>query len=225
MDNGAVASLHDNSAHGEDAFLMRKLSDTASLDVVLDGLTHCEGAYASGFTVQLLQEAPIESLNDLTDAIEVANDTLFRSGRGRNLLTTISVGLKTGDQLHVINSGDSPVYLIRGNEVRELTNIVKSCVFPSVVSEAVGLQGKFIYQYKKLTIQPHDRLILATDGLIDNIFPEEIMDIVRQVTTPQEAVAALQELVNEKRRLHKGRQDSYGTFREDDLTCIIRYFD
>ena len=205
--------------------MIKELSNTSSLDAVLDGVTHCEGGYASGFTLRLLEDAPIESLSDLVHALEEANNTLFQSGRGRKLLTTVSVALKIKDELHVINAGDSPVYLIRRGEVSELTTIVKSGLLDGLVSGAVGFQQKFSYEYKKVTLQPGDRLILSTDGLINNLFPEELADIVQKAAAPHEAVSALQELVSEKRRLHKGREDSYGTFREDDQTAIIHYLD
>ncbi len=225
MSNGRTASFQDNSAHGEDAFLIRELSDTSSLDAILDGVTGCEGGYASGFTSQILQDARIESLSDLVDALELANSTLYQSGRGRNLLTTIAVVLKIGEELHIINAGDSPAYLMRGGEALELTTIVKSSLLPSMVSGAVGLHQRLAYSYKKIDLQPQDRLVLATDGLINNVFPEEMAEIVKGASSPDEAVSALSALVSEKRRLHIGRQDSYGTFREDDRTAIFRYLE
>ena len=225
MSNNVVASFQDNSAHGEDAFLIRELSSTDSLDIVLDGVTQCEGGYASNFTVGVLQDASIESLSDLMDTIEQANSILFQSGKGRNLLTTVSAALKVGDDLHIINIGDSPVYLIRDGEITELTTISKSNIFPGRVNSAVGINASLAYEYTRVTIQPYDRLILTTDGLMNNVFPEELLGIVGGAASPQEAISAIQELVSEKRSLHKGREDSYGTFREDDQTSIIRYFD
>ncbi len=225
MNNGSAASYQDNSAHGEDALLIRELSATASLDAVLDGVTHCEGAYASAFTQQLLQDAPIGSLEDLISVLEQSNTTLYQSGRGRSLLTTASVALKLGDQLHVVNAGDSPVYLLRGGELRELSTIVWSGIMSNLASGAVGLHSPIAYKHSSVTLMPEDRIILLTDGIIDNVSPEELAEILRGAGSPQEAVFALQETVKEKRRLHKGREDAYITFREDDLTIVFRYLD
>ena len=225
MHNGSAASYHDNSTHGEDVFLIRELGDIVALDAVLDGVTHCEGGYASSFTAQLLGDATIESPGDIIDALEQANNTLFETGRGRTLLTTISAALKVADELHLISAGDSPAYLIRGGEASELTTIVKSSLLPSLVGGAVGLHEKFTYVYKRITLERHDRLLLATDGLLNNVFPHELAEIVGRAASPQEAVTALQELISEKRRLNKGREDAYGTFREDDQTAVIRYLD
>ena len=226
MNDNPVASFHDNSAHGEDTFLTRALGSAGSLDVILDGVTHSEGGYASSFTAQVLQDAPIEGLSDLVAALERANNTLFEKGRRRNPLTTVSAALKMGDELHVVSVGDSPVYLVRDGEACELTTIPKFDLLPgSLSSGAVGQREKLAYEYKLVGLRPHDRLVLATDGLVNNVSPEEIVAIIQKAASPDEAVSALAELVGEKRSLHRGREDRYGTFREDDRTAIIRYFD
>ena len=223
MKNGVAASFQDNSAHGEDAFVIRELSGSSSLDAVLDGVTHCEGAYASSFTAQLLKDASIESLDDLLAVLEQASSTLFQSGGGKNLLTTLSAALKMADELHVINAGDSPVYLIRGGEAQELTTIVKASSFPSTVTGAVGQLEKFTHRYRMLALEHQDRIVLATDGLTNNVSPTELAEIVQQATSPQQAVSAIGDLVSKKRRQERGR--TYGTFREDDRTAIVRFFE
>ena len=223
MKNGVAASYQDNSAHGEDAFVIRELGESSSLDAVLDGVTHCEGAYAGSFTAQVVKDASIESLEDLLAALEQASNTLFQSGGGTNLLTTVSAALKLGAELHVINAGDSPVYLIRGGEPRELTTIVKASSFASVVTGALGQQEKFAYQYRKVTLEHGDRIVLATDGLTNNMSPAELAEILQQAVSSQQAVSAIGDLVTKKRRQERGR--TYGTFREDDRTAIVRFFD
>ena len=224
MNNGAAAWFQDNSVHGEDSFLVRELSGTSCLDAVLDGVTQCEGGYASGFTTQVLQDASIESLEDLLGALQRATETLFASGRGRNLLTTVSAVLKLGHELHVVNAGDSPVYLYRDDTLTELTTIMKSVPLPGTIVGAVGLQREFVHQYKRVTLRPGDRLVLATDGLMNNVFPEELADIMRTTSCTQDGITDLKGLVSHKRRTRMGRQDSYVTFREDDQTVIFRYF-
>ena len=223
MNNGTAALYEDNSAHGEDSHLIRELSGTSCLDVVLDGVSQCEGAYASGFAAQVLQEASVEGVRDLIDAIEGANQVLFQSGRGRNLLTTISAALKIGNELHTITVGDSPAYLLRDGKLTELTTTAPASAFPSQLNGAVGLRGDLAYEHKQLTLEPHDMLILSTDGLMNNVFPQELTDIAAKSSSPAEVVSAIGELVAHKRSQHQGRGDTFGTFREDDQTAIIRY--
>ena len=83
MNDRMVDIFQDNTRHGEDAYLVRELGPGTALDCVFDGVTHCEGAYASGFTKDLLAKGAIESLDDAVVFLKQANDILFNAGRGR----------------------------------------------------------------------------------------------------------------------------------------------
>ncbi len=225
MNNGEAATFQDNSAHGEDALVTVELGETSVLDAVMDGVSQLEGAYASTFTQQTIESAKIKGLDDLITALEQVNSLLFQGGRGRNLLTTISATLKQGEQLHVLSLGDSPMFLVRSGEVMELNTIVKSSLISSLSGGALGQKEKLDLQRNETSLEPGDRLVLTTDGLIHNILPEEIAQLVTQAGGAQEAVENLKALVDEKRSKNQGREDAYGTFREDDQTVIIRFFD
>ena len=224
MDNGDVASFQDNSAHGEDAFVIRELGSSSTLDVVLDGVTHCEGGYASSFTAQVLKEAAIGDLGDLIGALEQANQILFREGRGRSLLTTVSAVLKLGDEAHILSAGDSPVYSMRGNRILTLTPVPEAQQLPALTGGAVGLTESFTYSCSALELVPGDKLLLTTDGLVHNLLEEELGTILRRAATPQGAVSEVRALLAEKRRRREGRTDTFGTFKEDDQTAILRFF-
>ena len=218
MNNGEAAAFQDNSVHGEDCFLIRELSDASSLDVVLDGVTQCGGEYAARFTADILRDTLIESLEGLLEALQGAARSLFERGRGRNLLTTVSVALKLGDDLHVVNVGDSPVYLVRAGEVEELTTIGGSGLLTGLVGGVLGLRQELTYQHKQSTLRAGDRLVLATDGLVNNLPPEELGSVVSGASSPDDAVAAIKRLLEEK----AGAPDFYLT-RKDDQTAVIRY--
>ena len=225
MNNGSVASFCDNSAHGEDDLVVRELSETSCLDAVLDGVTQCQGAYASDFTAQMLRDSPIASLEELCAVLEQSNLTLFQGGGGRNLLTTASVVLKLGNALHTVNVGDSPVYLVRRGSIEELSAIVQAGPLSNLSNGAVGQRETLSYKHRRVDLEPGDRLVLATDGLLHNLTPEEIAAVISRSSTADEAAAALQALVEDKRAAHQGRPDTYGTFREDDRTAVVRYLD
>ena len=225
MNNGSVASFSDNSAHGEDILVVRELSETSCLDAVLDGVTQCQGAYASDFTAQMLRDSPIASLEDLSTVLEQSNLTLFQGGGGRNLLTTASVVLKLGNAAHVVNVGDSPVYLVRGGAIEELSTIVQAGLLSNLPNGAVGRRETLSYKRRTVGLRPGDRLVLATDGLLHNLVPGEIAAVIARSPTADEAVSGLQALVEGKRAAHQGRPDTYGTFREDDRTTVVRYLD
>ena len=108
----AVTTLHDNSIHGEDTFLLRDLGNNEFLDAVMDGVTNHGGEEASTSVSQALAESPMESPDDIVKVLEELNQEFFQVGGGRFLLTTASVALVRDDHLWVISAGDSPVYHI-----------------------------------------------------------------------------------------------------------------
>ena len=89
----------------------------------------------------------------------------------------------------------------------------------------MGQRETLSYKHRRVDLEPGDRLVLATDGLLHNLTPEEIAAVISRSSTADEAAAALQALVEDKRAAHQGRPDTYGTFREDDRTAVVRYLD
>jgi serine/threonine protein phosphatase PrpC len=73
-------------------------------------------------------------------------------------------------------------------------------------------------------VEPGARLVLATDGLSDNIQREELGDLVRRATSPLEAAGNIEQTI--AALLREGRVPAQlgGRFRHDDRTAIIRFF-
>jgi serine/threonine protein phosphatase PrpC len=214
--------FQDNSYHGEDAYVTRELNDHITLDAVFDGATGRGGADASGYAAKALQEATIETVDSLTSFLDIANQRLFQRGRGRFFLTTASVALKIGSTLHVVNVGDSPVFLIRGHDIIPLTGTAQGATFLGIAN-ALGRHDKLAYKATSISLEADDRLILATDGLIENAAPSELVALVDAAPSPEQAVAAVRQLLSEKKHANKGRVDDPSGFRRDDATAIIRY--
>jgi serine/threonine protein phosphatase PrpC len=222
LPNGDVAVFQDNSYHGEDAYVTRELNRHSAIDAVFDGATGRGGADASGYAAKTLQEAAVDTVDGLTALLDLANQRLFQRGRGRFFLTTASVTLKTGSTLHVLNVGDSPVFLIRGHDIMPLTGTAQGATFLGIAN-ALGRHERLSYKATSISLEAEDRLVLATDGLIDNIAPSELLALVDAASSPEQVVARLQQLLGEKKQRDKGRIDESSGFRRDDATAIIRY--
>jgi serine/threonine protein phosphatase PrpC len=89
----------------------------------------------------------------------------------------------------------------------------------------MGRQARLSCTTRVVTLQPHDRLVLITDGVLDNVSPAELASLVRGAASPQEATSRLRELLYEKKRGNRGREDDRSGFRADDATALIRYFE
>jgi serine/threonine protein phosphatase PrpC len=222
LPNGSAGVFQDNSYHGEDAYVTRELNRHIAIDAVFDGATGRGGADASGYASKTLQEATVDTVDGLTTLLDMTNQRLYQRGRGRFFLTTASVTLKIGSTLHVLNVGDSPVFLIRGHDITPLTGTAQGATFLGIAN-ALGRHEKLSYKATSVSLEAEDRLILATDGLIENVAPSELVALVDAAPSPEQAVVALRQLFGEKKQGNKGRVDDSSGFRRDDATAIIRY--
>lgn len=220
-----VATLQDNSAHGEDSYLIRDLGNNSFLDVVMDGVTGHGGEEASRTLKEALTEATITSLDDVEEILHSVNEEFYQIGGGRFLLTTVSAALFIGRNLEVIGAGDSPIFIVGPDSHQQLAGRVGGFLHVGV-ARAVGagpeLNGLARAQ---IEVQPGHRLVLATDGLSDNMLIEDLADMVRQAASPEDAAQNINEII--ERYLEEGRlPERLGRrFRHDDRTAIFRFFD
>jgi serine/threonine protein phosphatase PrpC len=93
------------------------------------------------------------------------------------------------------------------------------------VAKAIGASEQFVQPAQvEITPSPGDRLLLATDGITDNMTIEELAEVVRNADTPEAAASTIEDTIKE--RLQEGRvPETIGVrFRYDDRTAIIRFF-
>ena len=220
-----VATSQDNSVHGDDALLTRDLGENGFLDAVMDGVTGHGGQEASRSVKEALESAAVNSPEDVVAALEDLNDEFYQVGGGRFLLTTVSAALYLHNRLYVIGAGDSPIYLIKPDSYEQVSGR-GGRFFHVGVAHTVGA-GPTLSNLTRLetNIEPGFRLVLATDGLSDNILTDDLAEIVRGAESPDDACrqtnSALETL------LQPGRMPAElgHRFRRDDRTSIFRFFE
>ena len=240
MENGSHAVHFDNGKHSQDNYLTMVLGQYSVLDAVFDGLSIGDGKLASEMTARKLRselttgrlrdanrQARTEGVKKILSRVNTA--LLLYNSRQHNssypAQTTATVSIKIGSQLYVINIGDSPAYLFREGKVEELTTLDKSNDGPNVLTQAIGANSSLYFHIRELMLKPGDRILLATDGITDNIYPDELYELViKNADTPDEAVNRLETLLRIKKGKEEGREDFYKRFKNDDRTAIIRYF-
>ena len=163
MLSSTVATLHDNSSHGEDAFLVRDLGNNSFLDVVLDGVTGHGGGDASQSVLEALTNASITSAEDVVAAVAEQNEEFFQVGGGRFLLTTISATLFLDGVLYLLSAGDSPIYHISSDSFQQLGGRFGG-LLPPGATKVVGASQELSLSRREITVEPGDRLVLATDA-------------------------------------------------------------
>jgi serine/threonine protein phosphatase PrpC len=91
-------------------------------------------------------------------------------------------------------------------------------------ARAVGSHEKLDLVHNTATVEPGDRLILATDGVSDNMLAEELASAVRGAASPQEAAAQVEKTIAQRLESGMRPQRLGGRYRHDDRTAIFRFF-
>jgi len=179
------------------------------LTVVSDGMGgHFSGGAASRTAVEALSEVYFEdgegdAMNALAWAFNEANKRVFETvGEGRKGLagTTLTAVVLFEDHMNVAHAGDSRAYLIRGDEMRQLTrdhSVVGELVrqgmldndearnhpHRNIITRAVGLKGQVdIDVNRNIDVESGDILLICSDGLFSMLAEDEIHRIVSSKT-------------------------------------------
>lgn len=200
--------------HNEDAFL---LDDELRLYVVADGVGgHNAGEIASGLVVRCIHKeaqglarmtgefdgADLDSRRALIRAvprlIQSASEVVFRYASEhpecQGMATTAVVFVATGRHALISHAGDSRVYLLRGDQFKQLTEdhtlvqkLVKegqlseqeAAVHPqrNVIIRSVGITSGVECDTLFIDVRPSDMFLICSDGLTDMVHDEEIHEL------------------------------------------------
>ncbi|MBQ9510362.1 MAG: Stp1/IreP family PP2C-type Ser/Thr phosphatase [Clostridia bacterium] len=188
----------------------------ATLLVVCDGMGgHRAGEIASKKAVTsfvdkvvsfpCLSEEQFEQFSEIRHtlivAAKTANNLLFRMSRDFDELsgmgTTLVAGLIYNNMLYVVNIGDSRLYVITQNGVRQITHDhsfvqylidygkitpeeAKNYPRKNVITQAVGINENAEADFFCVDLAKHGSgfILLCTDGLSNYVEPKNMMDIL-----------------------------------------------
>jgi len=187
--------------NNEDSLLVGEGQDE-TLFVVADGIGGFEaGEVASSIVIDVLKDvAPSRSLED---AIREANRRILAAARGDERLAgmgTTVVAMRFGGReeeplAEISHVGDSRAYLLRGGDLRPLTEdhslvaeLVRSGDLTraqasehpqkNLITRALGAEEEVDVDTTVLPVEPGDRLILCSDGLSDMVPEARMLSIL-----------------------------------------------
>jgi protein phosphatase len=155
----------------------------------------------------------------LAAAVGVANRRIYEAGAGNEELagmgTTLTAALELRGNLVIGQVGDSRAYLIRENEIRQLTrdqSLVAQRVSNGELTEeearrhpqrnillqALGVRPAVEVSLKTTIVHPDDLLLLCSDGLHSQLTSDEILDIVLSSEHARDACRDLVDLANDR---------------------------
>lgn len=212
----------DNMAHvipKDQQVMARK----GALFIVADGMGgHAAGEVASEIAVDAVtnvyyQDDSDDAATSLLNAIKRANglihqraaENMLRSGMG----TTCVAAVLCGNMAYIANVGDSRAYLVRGGQVRQISQDhswvaeqvragllteeqARTHAQRNVITRCLGTQADVEIDVFPEPLEENDALVLCTDGLSGLISDIDILRTIEQAA-PQESVYHLIEQANE----------------------------
>lgn len=160
--------------------------------VISDSIVKNYSEGASGNTIKYLLHGAICDANTVIFNLSNAYESL--SGMG----TTAVIALVTRGKAHVCHAGDSRAYLIREEQVIQLTkdhSVVQELVDAgtltpeeakkhpqrNIITRCLGVRETVEPDYSEYSVEPGDVLLLCSDGLSNYIPAEELLEDSRQM--------------------------------------------
>jgi PPM family protein phosphatase len=215
------------------------MGERGSLMIVSDGMGGAAaGEVASELAVTTIREALMESPPDwetaarLRVATEAANERIWNEAQANPELSgmgaTVTATIVQDGLAYIAQVGDSRAYLIRGQQIKQLTKdqsfvqmlIDAGAIQPeqaasvpqNVIMQALGTQPNVKVAMTTIRLCRNDCLLLCSDGLSNKLGPDEMKQMVEQTAELKSACRALIGLANERGG-------------EDNITVVLARFD
>ncbi len=156
--------------------------------------------------------------NQLGAAVRRANRIIWEAAQHhasqRGMGATVVVAALRMPLMSIGHVGDSRIYLLRGNELQQLTedhSLVMEQVrrglitreeaeksdMANIIIRALGADDSVNVDLDEVVVMPGDRVILCSDGLTKMVPDSGIAQVVSEAATPQQACDRLVEIANE----------------------------
>ncbi len=236
---GAVSITGNYRENNEDAYFIHP---EGFYFLVADGMGgQSAGEKASAMAIELIPQkldATLDFVSGSTpdpvkaidDAVAYANGEIMALSQldpeCHNMGTTIAFLIRCGDKCFAGGIGDSRVYLLRNNELKQLTtdhSLTQALVDAKTITEEQAANHRYrnvLYRYLgtkeggkgtkpvQLTPQPGDRFLICSDGVTDGLKNEQLQEILQAHSDPQQAAEALV----------KAAEQGGST---DNITCVV----
>lgn len=218
-DIGKKRKLNQDFVYASD----EPIGNLPNVYIVADGMGgHNAGDFASKCTVEtMIREIrgcfEKNAIRILSKAIMVANDNIRRKAREDESLygmgTTVVAATCIGKYLQVANVGDSRLYIINEEEIRQITrdhSLVEEMVRmggidrkaarnhpdKNIITRAIGARDTIEIDFFNEELQDGDIVLMCSDGLSNMLEDEEIGRILRGRGSQEERAGKLVEAAN-----------------------------
>lgn len=212
--HAAVTDTGNVRPHNEDSYYC-----SGTIFAVADGMGgHSAGEVASAIAVRCIEEAdtaPLPGAEAVAELVRTINaeihDEANRDSTKRGMGTTLALAaVAAGDvpAFVVANVGDSRTYLLRNGSLRRISKdhsyvqelVDEGALTPgearghplrNIVTRALGIDASVDVDTWTIPAVEGDRLMLCSDGLVDEVHDDDILDVLSTAATPDDAAARL----------------------------------
>lgn len=157
------------------------------------------------------EEIPRFMARSIQNANEIVYEKASNESELSGMATTLVLVLIRDNHVYFDNIGDSRLYLLRENELKQLTDDdslvwnwyksgritkdeIRSSTRKNVITQAIG-ESRLVelHNYESIQLEPNDKLLLCSDGLTDVLSDEEIQQILSEEKSLESTVAHLLE--------------------------------
>lgn len=193
-------------------------ASTLAIDLLINQLLNSMHWFFQIDKDQDQDERELDFIEDLKKLLQRAHEgiekesheILSRKGMG----TTLTMAYVIWPWMYVVHAGDSRCYLMRGDEIRQLTRDhtvssqlvanggmtaveAESSPWSNVLYNALGAGATAVEaEIHKVRLEPNDTVVLCTDGLYRYVAEDEIQTMLESEMEPQECCRTLIELAN-----------------------------
>ncbi len=191
--------------------LLTFLGEDFSLFVVCDGMGgHNSGKLASEISINTIKTFIVSEFGNYTDFNLLLNDALHEANskvikiansnpENENMGSTAVVLLVVSNKAFIAHSGDSRLYLIRDNNIKQITKdhsvvqtlIDKGQITPeeskkhpsrNEITNVIGLENNFFADVlsQPILLKKNDKILLCSDGLYSLVPDAEILNVINK---------------------------------------------
>lgn len=201
-------------------------TDNYDFFIVADGMGgHSDGELASSLAsksyIDYIKNTRLEDFNSVSDlqdvAISYANEKVFELANKKDEkmgTTVVCLCLDYREkEYHINHIGDSRLYLYREGELKQVTkdhslinelidsgalkeDEAKNFINKNAITRAVGINSTVESDYKSIKIKDNDIIIVATDGLFNEVSDGSIIEIIEENEDPYDISLGLIDAAN-----------------------------
>jgi serine/threonine protein phosphatase PrpC len=177
------------------------------------------GVVTAQFAAKAKTGKPLKDIKKfILDAFRDANKAVFEKGKSKaaEMGTTLTAALIDNNNAYVGHVGDSRAYLLRGREIRQVTEDhtlaadmvrkgrataeeMRTSPMRSMLTRSIGTKEEVVVDDPVgIELEEEDCLVLCTDGLTNLVEEQELLSVVHNTTDVQKACDKLVDMARQR---------------------------